>query len=110
MFVIAWTCAGSAPPVPASVEPAVRPSEFVAGSSEDRSGVSAEVSVELPSVLADRRGHQRVRGRGPRLTARTAVGGPSAEDSASLKLVDPVPVVPVRGAQRTRPVPRSCSR
>ena len=76
--------------MPASVEPAVSPSEFVAGSSEDRSGVSAEVSVELSSVppIAEA-----ISESGDRAEVVGSV--PSAEDRASLKLVDPLPVVPV---------------
>jgi hypothetical protein len=106
MLVIAWTCAGSPAVVtPFAVEPAVSPSEFVAGSSEERSEDNVEVSVESPLVspIADA-----ISESGDRAEFNAAVGPvvpraedsapvesvvPSAEDKASLKLADPLPVV-----------------
>src|ERR1700759_867840 len=89
MFVIASTCA-AADPVAAvvvpSVDPVLTPSELVEGRSEAMSGVRDEVLESVPSPIAEA-----IRESGD--SAEVVGSVPSAEDRASLKLVDPVPVV-----------------
>src|SRR5271154_3035177 len=95
MFVIAWTCAGSPPVVAPRAEPALTPSELVEGSSALMSGGSDEPSAEGPLVspIADAISESGESAEFSAVVAAVELLPPSAEDSASLKLVDPVPVV-----------------
>ena len=75
----------------------MRPSEFVAPSSVDRSGVSAEVASELPSPSSESSPIAEAiseSGDSAEVSAEDVGSVPSAEDRASLKLVPPVLAVP----------------
>ena len=107
----------------ARVEPVLRPSALVVGRSEAvdgsivaRSGVSESVEVPLVSPIAEAISES---GERAEFRAVVAVGSvlPSADDNASLKLVDPLPVVApsdappesVEVAEEARALPGSVS-